>query len=364
MANIKLDSHLDSLEAELDSLDKSIHVKPVQETIDMESYVEKLMINSETISLFYNEHKNRAEVYSNVNGIKKTDVFDISSEEYKEICKEYCDDIEDKYNHSNWFENRYGDLVRVFTNLPPVTKYPCITINISRNFSNTGMDELPEKLRNLIPFIMSNRFIIAGQTGSGKTYFLNRALRETFSGKYDKGYVLSDGKTSQGTGEEGDKRKIIIPKNVSQSRIALVEEFHEIFPPNKNTICLGACPVKPGEPNVFAYIVQQTNLMRLDYVLPGEIKGEESFYFMSNLSSGTKGGSSMHAKSCVDALQRLRTLMTLSGHCDLDQAGTIIASALDFVIYIDKHQIKEIKKVVGVYNKQQERFQLDDVYNG
>ena len=356
MASIKLDSFLDQMEKELDHEDKQIKVRPIQETTTMQGYLDQLMVRAETISFSYDERKERAEVYSNIDGLKKTEYFDITPDEYVEVCKEYCDDVDDKFNHSNWKVNRYGDLIRVFTNTKPVVNLPIVTINVSRAIDDYSLKELPEKVRAIIPIIMANRFVIAGQTGSGKTYFLNRALKNTFSGKYDTGLVWG------GEGPESTRNKLYVPKNVSQDRIILVEEFHEIFPPNKNTICLGACPVKPGEPNIFSYIVQQTNLMRADHIFVGEIKGEESFYFMNNLSSGAKGGFTAHGQSPEHMLSRLRSLMTLSGFCDLSQAGTIIAGALDFVIYIDKHQIKEIAHLSGVYNRQQERFQMDTIY--
>lgn len=377
---IDLNNFLNIVDKEMSSLEKGVEVRPLQETIDIKSYIDQVMITAETVGISYNSHEDRAEVYTNRDGVKHTEYFNIDPEEYKDCCGNYCNNIDDKFNHSNFYMDSFGNLVRVFSILPPVTDYPNITINVSRKIDDYSLKELPDQVRNMIPFIIANRFIIVGQTGSGKTYFLNRALKYTFSGKFDQGYswdvqginreqaIRSGNPSGGGTRVEMSStklsNKIIIPKNISSNRIAFCEEFHELFPPNENTICLDACPVKPGEENIFAYIIQQTNLMRLDNIFVGEIKGPESFYFINNLTSSIRGGTTCHGSNALDGLLRLRILMTLSGFCSIDLAGQLIANALDFVIYIEHHKIKEIRYVTGVYNSASQKFQTELLYEG
>lgn len=378
MASINLGGFLDEMNKEMDQIDKGVKVRDIQETIDIKSFIDQMMITAETVAMSYNTQQERAEIYTNRDGRKETTYFDIDGEEYKDCCSKYCNNLNDKYNHSNFYMDSFGNLVRVFTILPPVVDYPNITINVSRKIDDYSLRELPDNVRNMIPFIISNRFLVVGQTGSGKTYFLNRALKYTFDGRFDAGAtwemnpssnevsirsgVPGGGVSKVNATSTGLGKKIIIPKNISQNRIAFCEEFHELFPPNNNTICLDACPVKPGEENIFAYIIQQTNLMRLDNIFVGEIKGPESFYFINNLTSSIKGGTTCHGSSAVDGLLRLRILMTLSGFCSIDLAGQLISNAIDFVIFIDKHRIKEIVYVTGVYNAQTQRFQVDTLY--
>lgn len=317
-------------EASSDLQDISINNREVHEYLNnpegLWQKIKNLEVSAETIALTYNMSALRCELYSKVGNNVSTDYFDIDEDEYDEICERYDIDIESPYNYSGWIENEVGDLLRVFAHTKPICKHPIVTINISRKPQG---DITQKEFLPLIEEIFTHNFIIVGATGSGKTYLLNNALMRTFANK--------------------------------PNSILLIEEFHELFRPNRHTRCLDIPPCKPGEVPIFDYVIAQTNLDRCQNIFVGEIKGREAWPFVMNLASGTFGGCTMHGKSCEDGLSRLQMLMATAGVADRETCGMLISKAINYVVYIDKHKVVDVQKLTGVYNKQTNKFQTENI---
>lgn len=327
IGNKNIANYLNKAQAAVDGLDKEIGLVEHETDLPIREKVDELMISAETIAFNFNEREQRIELYYKVANRAQTVYYnDETPDSYLEFCHGFGIDEKEEYNHSTWFMSEAGDLVRVFAVTAPVCKFPNVTLNISR--APQGVIDQKE----VMPFvkkIVTSRFIIVGATGSGKTYFLNNALKIAFEG--------------------------------SQNRIALVEEFHELFPPNANTFMMDANPGKPGKPSVFDYVIQQTNLMRVQNIFVGEVKGKEAFPFVTNMASGTDGGCTMHGKSVEDGLNRLQMLMATAQIADRPACGEMIAHAVEYAIYIEKHRVMDIKRLTGVYNHQSGKFQMENL---
>ncbi|RLF24972.1 MAG: protein kinase [Thermoprotei archaeon] len=118
-------------------------------------------------------------------------------------------------------------------------------------------------------------FLVLGATGSGKTSFLNAVA--TF-----------------------------IPPNM---KIVTVEETPEINLPHKNWVRLIARPAFAGggsEVTLFD-LVKASLRMRPDYLIVGEIRGEEAYVLFQATSTGHGGISTMHAEDFESAVNRLES---------------------------------------------------------
>lgn len=325
-----MNQYLKEAQAGLDSSEKNFSVKVNDNIEGLHNRIQALQSSAETIALSYNTTYSRCELYSNQGGGNVcTDHFHIDPEEYVELCKEFNIDDTSKYNYSGYIETEAGDLMRVFATTRPVTKYPNITLNISRK--PKGIIDQPQ-IEPFIQDIVTNSFIIVGASGSGKTFFLNNCLKKVYEG--------------------------------SKDRIILVEEFHELFPPNRHTICLDVPCVKPGEVPIFDYIVAQTNLMRAQHLMIGEIKGREAWPFVLNAASGTFSGCTIHGQSPEDGLTRLQMLMATAQMADRETCGDLISKAIKYVVYIDKHRVRAIKRLTGTFLRATNKFQLEEIFKG
>ena len=238
-----------------------------------------------------------------------------TKETYYEFCKEVLDiDKEEKYNCSRAL-NFDGVKTRVYSVQPPLSATPIITISTTKTPPST----LPKQTipNEVWDEIVHSNFIICGASGSGKTYLFN--------------YLLSK----------------FINKD---EKIALIEEFGELIPPNDLAVTITTPPAKPGETSLLKFITEQSNLMRLDATYIGEIKGSEAWPFIINLASGTRGGATVHGDTAASALNRLRSLCELS--CSNSEAiDEFISKCIKYIIVMKDKNIEAIYKLTGVHNK-------------
>ena len=231
---------------------------------------------------------------------------------YLELCTNLFQlDMSEQYNCSKSV-NYNGVKARVYANMPPLVQHPIITISTTKtppaNINLSVNEELLDK-------IVHSNFIVCGASGSGKTYLTNYLLSK---------YIKED------------------------ERIAFVEEFSELNPPNDYTICITTPPAKPDTQPLLKFVTEQTNLMRLDAVYVGEVKGAEAFPMVVNMASGTRGGCTIHGSTPRQALARLRTLCQLgAGNLNEKAIDEFIAKSINYVIQMDKHKITYIGQLTG-----------------
>lgn len=247
-----------------------------------------------------------------------------TEKEYDDFCKEILDiDLSEQYNCSRTLFIK-GTRSRVYAMMPPLTKSPIVTISTTKQppqslYNQVISDELWNE-------IVHNNFIIAGASGSGKTYLTNYLLSK-FIGKSE--------------------------------RIALIEEFGELIPPNDITLSITVPPPKPGEESLLNFVTQQSNLMRLDAFYVGEVKGPEAWPMVVNMASGTRGGCTIHGETFEHALARLRALCQQS--CTNNEAiDAFISKALKYVVIMRKRQVYAVHKLTGVHTNA--NFGKTDIY--
>ena len=297
-------------EAEKFANDTSVEVD--YSSIDLKEVLELELLSdsNDTISLFYEDLKGEAILL--ISG-RKPRCYNkrMSPEEYLEICN-FLQIKENRDSNISRSFTYNGVSVRVFAITQPFSPYPNITISTSKEPPATwGQIDLIEILKK----IMDDNFIIVGASGAGKTYLLNYMLKE----KHKK----------------------------SISKICLLEEFFELTPPNKSTCRLVVPPAKPQEERKLKYLTEVSNLMRLDYLYIGEIKGVEAWPFLINLSSGTKGAATVHGDSAIFGLKRIENLCISAG-IPQDIVTETISKSIKYIIYVEKHEIKEIISLTGV----------------
>lgn len=234
------------------------------------------------------------------------------AEKYKKLCEQVFQlNMQEEYNCSKSV-NYNGVKARVFAIMPPLTDYPNITISTTKKPPSNLNIPISEEL--LYDLVHSN-FIICGASGSGKTYLTNYLLSK---------YIGDD------------------------ERIAFVEEFSELNPPNDYTISIVTPPAKPNNQPLLKFVTEQSNLMRLDAVYVGEVKGAEAFPMIVNMASGTRGGCTIHGTSPRQALARLRTLCQLgANNISAEAIDEFIAKSIKYVVQMEKHKITYIGKLTG-----------------
>jgi len=230
-------------------------------------------------------------------------------------------------------DSRLADGSRINAIIPPLAlNGPVITIRKFRPNLST-IDDLirngtltPYMARFLEACVLGKlNILVAGGTGSGKTTLLN---------------VLS-------SFINNDERIITIEDSAELK----LHQNHVITLETRN-----ANYEKEREITIRDLVINALR-MRPDRIIVGEVRGKEAFDMLQAMNTGHDGSmSTLHANSTIDCLNRLETMVLMSGiQIPIKAIREYIENAIDVVINIErlsdgKRKITSICEVVGITN--------------
>ncbi len=240
---------------------------------------------------------------------------------------------------------RLPDGSRVNAIIPPLSlSGPLLTI---RRFAveRFGLDELVELgtmsaetvafLRHCVEAKLS--VLVSGGTGTGKTTLLN-ALSA----------AIPDGE-----------------------RIVSIEDAAELQLRQRHTLRLESRPKNiEGEGEVtIRDLVRNALRMRPDRIIVGEVRGAEALDMLQAMNTGHEGSlSTIHANSPRDALNRLETMVMMTGYeLPLRAVRQHISSALDLIVQIERlddgtrhvTHVSEVQRMEGEMITLQNLFEFE-----
>lgn len=226
-------------------------------------------------------------------------------------------------------DSRLPDGSRINAIIPPLSlNGPVITI---RKFKE-NMSDIEDLLRNgtLTPWMArfleacvkaKLNMIVCGGTGSGKTTLLN--VLSSFIGE--------------------------------DERIITIEDAAELKLKQKHVITLetrGSNYESSGEITIRDLVINSLR-MRPDRIIVGEVRGKEAFDMLQAMNTGHNGSlTTLHANSPVDALNRLETMVLMSGmEIPIKAIREYIENAIDIIVNIERlsdgrRKISSISEVV------------------
>jgi len=211
-------------------------------------------------------------------------------------------------------DSRLSDGSRINAVIPPLsTKGPVITI---RKFKGemTEADDLI-RIGSMTPYMATFleasvkgkcNIVVCGGTGSGKTTLLN---------------ILSD----------------FIPDD---ERIITIEDAAELRLSKEHVISLETRVTNydhDGEITIRDLVINALR-MRPDRIIVGEVRGKEAFDMLQAMNTGHEGSlTTLHANGAKDALNRLETMVLMSGlDIPIKAIREYIVSAIDLVVNIER----------------------------
>lgn len=230
-------------------------------------------------------------------------------------------------------DSRLSDGSRINAVIPPLSvNGPVITI---RKFKNnmTKIDDLIRvgTLTNDMALFLEGavkgklNIIVCGGTGSGKTTLLN--ILSSFIG--------------------------------NNERIITIEDAAELKLEQEHVISLETRTMNYNNSSIVSIrdLVINALRMRPDRIVVGECRGKEAFDMLQAMNTGHDGSlTTLHANSCMDALNRLETMVLMSGiEIPIKAIREYIENAIDLVINIErlhdgKRKITNISEVIGFDN--------------
>ena len=296
---------------------------PITELLDDDSVTE-IMVNSPN------------EIYIEVDGqlLRDETISFINDEHIIRTIQRIVQPLGRTIDSSNpMVDSHLPDGSRINAIIPPLAvKGPVLTI---RKFKKS-MDNIETLIGNgtLTPYMArflqacveaKLNIIVCGGTGSGKTTLLN--ILSNFIG--------------------------------SNERIITIEDAVELRLKQQHVISLETRNVNydnDGEVTI-RDLVRNSLRMRPDRIIVGEVRGKEAFDMLQAMNTGHDGSlTTLHANGVVDALNRLETMVLMSGmDIPINAIREYIENAIDLVINIErmhdgKRKITNISEVVGFDN--------------
>jgi len=274
------------------------------------------------------------EIYIEIDGriIKDESVSFINDEHIIRTIQRLIQPLGRTIDSSNpMVDSRLADGSRINAVIPPLSVTgPVITI---RKFKDE-MVSIEELLRigTLTPYMArflsaavkaKLNIIVCGGTGSGKTTLLN---------------ILS--------GFIEDDERIITIEDAAELRL---HQNHVISLETRNT------NYNRGNEVTIRDLVINALRMRPDRIVVGECRGKEAFDMLQAMNTGHDGSlTTLHANGVVDALNRLETMVLMSGYeIPIKAIREYIENAIDLVVSIErmadgKRKITNISEVIGI----------------
>ncbi len=211
-------------------------------------------------------------------------------------------------------DSRLKDGSRINAIIPPLSlKGPVITIRKFKESIGTIDDLLrmgtmtPYMARFLEACVLGRlNIIVCGGTGSGKTTLLN--ILSSFIGSHERIVTIED------AAELKLQQEHVIPL---ETRVMNYDS--------------------KGEVTIRDLVINSLR-MRPDRIIVGEVRGKEAFDMLQAMNTGHDGSlTTMHANGAVDALNRLETMVLMSGlDIPIKAIREYIFNAIDLVVNIER----------------------------
>lgn len=120
-------------------------------------------------------------------------------------------------------------------------------------------------------------------------------------------------------------------------RIITIEDAFELFPEQQNSVALKADRASNGE-RTSAKLLEASLRMRLDRIILGELRGEESKNFLETINTG-QGGSftTVDAHTSRKAIDRLALIVMSTGiNMSFDEVRRYCATSIDVVVQLGR----------------------------
>jgi pilus assembly protein CpaF len=239
-------------------------------------------------------------------------------------------------------DSRLADGSRINAVIPPLSvRGPVITIRKFKK-SMTTVDDLirmgsltADMARFLEAAVVSKlNIIVCGGTGSGKTTLLN---------------ILSN--------FIKDNERVITIEDAAELRLNLAH----VISLETRTVNYES----EGEVTIRDLVINSLR-MRPDRIIVGEVRGKEAFDMLQAMNTGHDGSlTTLHANSPKDALNRLETMVLMSGlDIPVKAVREYIDNAIDLVVNIDRMSDgkRKVTSICEVQNMENDELILKDIF--
>ena len=329
--NEKIDECLEGYD--LTNLERSHIFNLIDDEINGYGPISELLTDNNITEIMVNGPK---DIYVEIEGklVKDTSISFINDEHIIRTIQRLIQPLGRTIDSANpMVDSRLADGSRINAVIPPLSvNGPVITIRkFKRNMTSIDdllrVGSLTAEMATFLDAAVKGKMniIVCGGTGSGKTTLLN--ILSSFIG--------------------------------NDERIITIEDAAELKLEQEHVISLETRTVNYNSSSAVTIrdLVINALRMRPDRIIVGECRGKEAFDMLQAMNTGHDGSlTTLHANGVMDALNRLETMVLMSGiDIPITAVREYIENAIDLVINIQrmhdgKRKITNISEVVGFDN--------------
>lgn len=305
---------------------------PITELLE-DKNISEIMVNSPN------------EIYIEIDGqlIKDESVSFIDDEHIVRTIERLIEPLGRTIDTSNpMVDSRLSDGSRINAVIPPLsTKGPVLTIRkFKSNMTNIEdfirMGSLTPYMARFLEAAVKGKLniIVCGGTGSGKTTLLN--ILSSFIGSHERIITIED------AAELHLHQRHVISL---ETRITNYESNNEV---------------------TIRDLVRNSLRMRPDRIIVGEVRGKEAFDMLQAMNTGHDGSlTTLHANGSIDALNRLETMILMSGlDIPIKAIREYITNAIDIVVNIERMNDgkRKVTSICELEGFQEDRIKLKEIF--
>lgn len=318
---------------DLTNLERSHIFNLIDDEINGYGPISELLTDNNITEIMVNGPK---DIYVEIDGkiIKDNSISFINDEHIIRTIQRLIQPLGRTIDSSNpMVDSRLADGSRINAVIPPLSvNGPVITIRkFKQNMTNVDdllrVGSLTTEMATFLQASVKGKLniIVCGGTGSGKTTLLN--ILSSFIG--------------------------------NDERIITIEDAAELRLEQEHVINLETRTVNYNSTSEVTIrdLVINALRMRPDRIIVGECRGKEAFDMLQAMNTGHDGSlTTLHANGVMDALNRLETMVLMSGiDIPIKAVREYIENAIDIVINIQrmhdgKRKITNISEVIGFNN--------------
>lgn len=327
---------------DLTNLERSHIYNLIENEIDGYGPLTEVLEDDNITEIMVNSPK---DIYIEINGqiIKDESISFINNEHIIRTIQKMISPLGRTIDASNpMVDSRLENGARINAVIPPLAvKGPVITIRKFQNSTNSIEDLI--RVGSLTPWMArfleaaikgKLNILISGGSGTGKTSLLNTL--STFIDNHERIITIEDASELR----------------LNQKHVISLETKLNNYDKNKEITVRD--------------LVTNALRMRPDRIIIGEVRGKEAFDMLQAMNTGHDGSiTTMHANSPADALNRLETMVLMSGlEIPIKAVREYIKNALDILVHIErmsdgKRKITHICEVNDIIDNQ---IVLSDIF--
>ncbi len=320
---------------DLTNLERSHIYNLIENEIDGYGPLTEVLEDDNITEIMVNSPK---DIYIEINGqiIKDESISFINNEHIIRTIQKMISPLGRTIDASNpMVDSRLENGARINAVIPPLAvKGPVITIRKFQNSTNSIEDLI--RVGSLTPWMArfleaaikgKLNILISGGSGTGKTSLLNTL--STFIDNHERIITIEDASELR----------------LNQKHVISLETKSNNYDKNKEITVRD--------------LVTNALRMRPDRIIIGEVRGKEAFDMLQAMNTGHDGSiTTMHANSPADALNRLETMVLMSGlEIPIKAIREYIKNALDILVHIErmndgKRKITHICEVKNIIDNQ------------